>query len=120
MQVFKNEVINLVEQITGLKKEKIIVLLEHPSDPSFGDLSLPCFSLTTIYKKNPADIAKSLMSDAIVLKKSTIRRIDAKGPYLNFFINYNEFAQLILKTILREKQHYGRLKGKEEKIMILT
>src|SRR3989344_2745114 len=118
MQVFKNEVINLVEQITGLKKEKIIVLLEHPSDPSFGDLSLPCFSLTTIYKKNPADIAKSLMSDAIVLKKSTIRRIDAKGPYLNFFINYNEFAQLILKTILREKQHYGRLKGKEEKIMI--
>ncbi len=63
----------------------------------FGDFTLPCFSLAKEMKKNPALIAKDI---AEKLKDEHFEKIEAVGPYVNFWINAKKLAELTLKEIL--------------------
>ena len=67
---------------------------------NFGDFTLPCFSLAKEMKKNPALIAKEIAEE---LKDEYFEKIEAVGPYVNFWINVRKLAELTLKEILSEE-----------------
>ncbi len=67
---------------------------------NFGDFTLPCFSLAKEMKKNPALIAKDV---AEKLKDEYFEKIEAVGPYVNFWINAKKLAELTLEEILSGK-----------------
>ncbi len=100
-----------------LKKDpsSIASLVEVPQDSTHGDFAFPCFTLSKELKKSPIEIATNLSSKLKLPKE--FEKIEAKGPYLNFFINRNLLAQQTLKAILKEKDKYGSQK-KKEKIVI--
>ena len=105
---FKKELVNLIKK--GIK-EDISNLLEVPTEKTYGDFSLPCFFLAKKYKQEPHKIAEEL-KNKIKLNKS-FSKVEAVGPYLNFFINKSLLVDLTLTKILKEKEKFGS--GKEKK-----
>ena len=102
------------EEITkALKKElNQEVNLETPPNYTLGDYAFPCFSLSNIYKKDPKNIALDLSKKI----KSKYFRIEANGPYLNFFIDRKVFAENSIKEIL--KPNFGKFKKTNKKILV--
>ncbi|MRX56249.1 arginine--tRNA ligase [Bacillus sp. HMSC76G11] len=79
--------------------ETIVDILEIPKTRQFGDYSLPCFALASIYKKNPIQIARQL---AETIKDEFITSATAAGPYVNFHLN----REIISKECLKMKVPY--------------
>ena len=104
----------LAKEVKKLKKEDIMSSIEVPPTAELGDFSFPCFKLSNIYKKNPVEIAKQLAKE--IKPKQDIERIEAKGPYLNFFMNKNKTITTILESV---DKNYGKSKeGKNKKVLI--
>ncbi len=119
MQQIKKEIIKLLLEHIKLKKEEIESLIEVPPDPALGDLSFPCFTLSKIYKKNPAEISNEIFSNIIKQKNQFIEKIEVKGPYINFFIKKEKLAQIVIKQIRKQRNNYGRNNtGKKQKVMV--
>ena len=104
--------------ISLLKKHNISnPLLEIPPSPEMGDYAFPCFTLAKEFKKSPMEIAKDLESK--IKPQGDIEKIQALGPYLNFFLDKSKRASLVLKKILKEKDKYGSKNlGKKQKFLI--
>ena len=51
-------------------------------------------------------------------KSSIIEKIEAKGPYLNIFIDGKKLAEQVLTKILTERDNYGKGERSNERIMI--
>lgn len=101
---FKEEILKV------LKKEiKEEINLEIPPDPDLGDYAFPCFSLAKIYKKNPNQIALEL---SMKIKAPFLEKVEAQGPYLNFFIARKLFCECVLKDVLKKDYFKKKNKGK--------
>ncbi|MBS1266683.1 MAG: Arginine--tRNA ligase [Candidatus Woesearchaeota archaeon] len=116
MHQFKDQISQKLVKLTKLSKSEIDSLLEVPPDPKLGDYAFPCFSLARTFKKAPNKIAQNLAEKFEV--DETIRKVEVKGPYLNFFIGTKELAQNILMQIKKQKQKYGISKTKKRTILI--
>jgi len=92
-----------------------------PPDPKMGDLSLSCFDLAKIKGENPVQIATELAkkaSESAILKPFFFR-IEAIGPYLNFFFKTDYLAAEVLKEIKKRKSKYGSsINGYGQRVMI--
>ncbi len=65
-------------------------------------------------KKSPVQIASEIAGK---IKSKEFEKIEAKGPYINFFVNRNNLAEETLKEIITKREKYG--KGNEKsKVMI--
>lgn len=109
----KEAIIKELARITRLKPEEISSLLEVPKDSSLGDYAFPCFSLAGKMKKNPVIIAQEL-AQKINLKNTEVKQVNA---YINFFISKSQLAEQTISQILKEKEKYGKIKGKG-KVMV--
>lgn len=99
-----------VEEIAG-------DVLEYPTDPQNGDLAFPCFVLAKEMEKAPPAIAEGLAA-SIKLPKE-FAKVEAKGPYLNFFFDRSRLYEDAVKQALKEKDDYGRRRAdKKEKVMV--
>ena len=59
------------------------------------------------------DITKDILG---ALKTPDIfRKVDAKGPYINFFADYDKFSKIVLNSI---NEDYGKLEDKNRKIIL--
>jgi len=95
------------EQLQDFIKKaiKTDIPLEIPPDSSLGDFALPCFQLAKQMRKAPPLIAKEL---AQTLKKPAfVDRIEASGPYVNFFLKKTVLAEKTLLDIEYQKEKYG-------------
>lgn len=99
-----------------LKKEEIEGLIEIPKDPVLGDFAFPCFSLSKTMRKNPIEIANETLTK--IRSTKNFEKIQAVGPYVNFFIDRNQLTEKTIGKILREKDNYGMCKISNEKVMI--
>ncbi len=112
----KEKIARLLSKETSLKDREILKILEIPKNHEMGDYAFPCFVLAKQLKRNPSEIAADL---AKKISSHEFEKIEAKGPYLNFFINRDFLAQRALKKILKEKGKYGSsLIGKNKKIVV--
>ena len=112
----KEKIIFALQKITNLKKDLLFKLIEIPPDPSLGDYSFPCFTLAKSFKKNPHEIAIFLSQKISPMKE--IEKVQAVGPYINFFLNKKILMGLTLKKIFKEKEKYGSSFHNKEKIMV--
>ena len=117
MQMFREEIIRLLEANVPLDTEQIAVELETPPNPQMGDFAFPCFKLAKTLRKSPAAIAAELAEK--LPESELFARIEAKGPYLNFFCERKKLAQMTVESILQQKEQYGRTGiGKDKTIVI--
>lgn len=85
-----------VEQISGL--------IERPKSSDLGDLAFPAFQLAKSMRKAPQAIAAEL---AEKIDPSGFEKVEATGPYLNFFLDKNATATAIVKEIREKAADYG-------------
>jgi len=105
----KKEIAKLISKHTKLNPKKIESLIEIPPNHEMGDYAFPCFILSKEKKKNPVNICEDLKEK--IKSNKIIDRIEAKGPYLNFFINKETFIQDIIKDSI--KPDFGKKKIKK-------
>jgi len=106
------------EHIKAILKKELHedIQLEMP-DSELGDYAFPCFSLAKCLKKSPQHIASELASK--LKPDSIIEKIEAAGPYVNFFINKKSMIEQTIKKVLKEKGRYGSSEeGKKQDIAL--
>jgi arginyl-tRNA synthetase len=101
--MYKKKISSLLSKETKLKKEEILSLLGSPPNIEMGDYAFPCFILSKKQKKkSPVEIAKELVKS--IKPVSPIEKIEARGPYLNFFIS----KKIIARNILEIDEDFGK------------
>ncbi|MEK6818344.1 MAG: arginine--tRNA ligase [Nanoarchaeota archaeon] len=103
----KELIISELKKNLDLSEEQLSNLIEVPPTKDLGDYAFPCFPLAKTLKKSPNEIALDL---AKKIKSDHFERVEARGPYVNFFIDRKTLAKETLGKILKEKQNYGRKK----------
>ncbi len=113
----KEIISNLLAQHLKKDVSSVVSLVEVPQDSTNGDYAFPCFTLSKELKKSPMDIAQNISSKLKLPKE--LEKIEAKGPYLNFFVNRSLLAQQTLKKILKEENLYGSSKVGKGKTTVI-
>lgn len=88
--------------------------LEFPPNPKMGDLATTIsFQLAKQLKKSPMDITMEIIEKIEI--SDLFEKVESKGPYINFFINYEMFSKNLLQTV---DNSYGELKKTNKKIVL--
>ncbi|MFH0808805.1 MAG: arginine--tRNA ligase [archaeon] len=90
----KDIVVGLIAGEVDLDVCEIESLIEVPPRLSMGDFAFPCFGLAKVMKKSPIQIASGLVKKFKLVKG--IERVEAKGAYVNFFVDRKVFAAGVL------------------------
>jgi arginyl-tRNA synthetase len=90
-------------------------LVETPNI-ELGQLSFPCFQLSKSLKNSPAIIAKTLAES--FPKDQYIDKVEAAGPYLNFFLNFKTIGNLGVENILNQSFFNSKIFSNCPKSMI--
>ncbi|HHY00328.1 MAG TPA: arginine--tRNA ligase, partial [Methanothermobacter sp.] len=111
----KNAYNSVIEALESLQWEKIRdIKFEQPPDPSMGDLATSvAFQLASQQKSSPVDIAKQIKD--VLNVKSPFKKVESVGPYLNFYLDYESFFKLVLKSV---HENYGSLQDKNTKVIL--
>lgn len=113
---YKEKISKILSEASGLDKEKIYSLVEVPPKKEMGDYAFPCFVLSKELKKAPNMIAAELKEkiDPIGFEK-----VDALGPYVNFFLDKGEFSKDVIYNVLENKENYGKsYSGKKRTVLV--
>lgn len=68
-------------------------LLSYTSDNKNGDITLPCFSLSKVLRKNPIEIANTILNDC---KSEYFEKVENVNGYLNFFLDKKKIYSLVV------------------------
>ena len=103
---------NAIESLGYEKPSEIKV--EEPPNAELGDLaSTVSFQLAKQLKKPPVEITKDILN--VIEVPEVFKSVEMKGPYINFFINYDNFSKLVLDSI---EEDYGKLEDKNKRIIL--
>ncbi|HBA37260.1 MAG TPA: arginine--tRNA ligase, partial [Firmicutes bacterium] len=111
----KEYIIEKIENILGCKYEE--VKIERPPKDEMGDYSIQCSSLRNDVYKNPVEVAQKLASE-FVDDEAYFREIKVMGPYVNFYLNYDEFNKKVIEEIERNPKYGSSNQGKGEALLI--
>ncbi|MBI4140013.1 arginine--tRNA ligase [Candidatus Woesearchaeota archaeon] len=100
----------LVREQLGLKDFQ----LQTPKAIEHGDVSLPCFSFSKEFKKSPHVIAEEFAKN--VTPRGLVKSVSAIAGFLNFHINKQELAKLLLPVI---DDKYGRNNAGKKRIVVV-
>jgi arginyl-tRNA synthetase len=98
--LFESEVRTMLEK-AGAKEIK----LEVPPDPKMGDLAFACFKLGGNPVEKAREIAKKIKPSGMIGK------VIAVGPYVNFFVEFEKFSDIVLKDALKKNFGGNFVKG---------
>lgn len=113
MDKFKQLIIDFLKKETKLEN----IELEIPPQSEMGDFAFPCFVLAKEWKKSPSEIALELSKK--FKQNDLIGEAKVIGPYLNFFVNKQEFSEATIREILKQKKKFGSSGiGKGKKILV--
>ncbi|WP_019779455.1 arginine--tRNA ligase, partial [Streptococcus sobrinus] len=91
--------------LPDMEIDAIVNLLEVPKNSSMGDLAFPAFSLAKVLRKAPQAIASELVDK---IESDKFEKVQAVGPYINFFFNKQEISQAVLADVIAQGSDYGR------------
>lgn len=109
----------IFEQLKNILKDLGIEQAEFslPPKPEMGDLAFPVFAIAKEMKKNPAELAQELAQK--IPAQGMIEKVQAFGPYVNFFLNAKEVAKIVLKEMGKKQEKFGSHEiGKGKKYVI--
>lgn len=119
MDRYRTEIGRALAPLVMLEEQRVVELLEEPPDPGWGDLAFPCFTLAAQQKQPPAVIAAALERALAGSRGRGWERASARGPYLNFYLDYPVFSRDILEEITSRGPEYGRSdRGRGEVILV--
>ena len=115
---FKNEVANCISPfVPNLELEEIERLIEIPPNYNMGDYAFPCFRLAKELKKAPNLIAEELAGE--INGGEYFCQIKNAGPYINFFVNTEKLVELVLNSVIEEKEKFGSTNiGQGRKVLV--
>lgn len=113
----KQEIIKSLKAALGKGYSPVADDLETPPDAAMGDFAYPCFVLAKGLRKKSVEIARELA--AKIEPKGWVKKVEVKGPYVNFFLNPEIFGQAVLEEIDKEGETYGTVKeGRRKRVMV--
>lgn len=99
---FKEEAVKTIKShIEELDEEEIRALVEVPPSYDMGDYAFPVFSLAKVFRKAPPKIAEELVEK--FGESEYFQTIEAKGAYINFFVDKEKLTQVTLEEIKDKK-----------------
>lgn len=113
---YKKIIAERIKEYVDLEIEKIEGLLEVPPKPEMGDYAFPCFQLAKVMRKAPNMISQEISEK---INKDGFEKIEALGPYVNFFLDKSEFSQSIIAKVLSEGNSYGASEIGENKNIVV-
>lgn len=117
IQKIEQQVLQAIKASVGKKYTPTANELATLPDSKWGDIAYPCFGLAKGLGKPPAEIAAELAPK--IEPKGLIAKIEARGPYINFFIDPKTLARDTLKEIAAIKEQYGLwTTGRGKRVMI--
>ncbi|MCS7125294.1 MAG: arginine--tRNA ligase [Aigarchaeota archaeon] len=89
-------------------------------NPAYGEItSLAAFEISKEKKVNPQEVALEIVERLKNFKGILVDSVEAVSGYINFKVNWIEYSNLILETVLKEKSEYGKSKiGVGKKIIV--
>ena len=112
----REELVTLLAKETKLSPAEVDKLIEVPPDEKLGDYAFPCFVLARTFKKNPVQIAVEL-AKKIILPRA-FHKVEAAGPYINFFVSGSFIAQSVLSAVFKQKKKYGMHSPQKRTVMV--
>lgn len=103
---YKQKIADLIAAAVDnqLTADQISAKIEVPKTLDLGDYAFPAFMLAKILRKAPQAIAQDLVAK---LPQDGFEKIEAVGPYINFFLDKQAYSQEILQNVLTAGAHYG-------------
>ena len=105
MRQFSQKIAELAGKYLELEMTDLADHICDPPSSDLGDLSVPCFTLAKALKTSPVAIADQLSAEAWDLP--WIESVSTAGPYLNFRLQANMFAQEALALIQSHPVSWG-------------
>lgn len=102
---YKNLVAQRIKEHVDMDIESIEKLVEIPPKPEMGDFAFPCFQLAKTLRKGPNMIAEDMKEK---INGEGFEKIEALGPYINFFMDKKSFVEATLNKVLSERENYGK------------
>lgn len=87
-----------------LSEEAIVEKIEQPKDLKLGDYAFPAFVLAKVLRKAPQMIAQELVEK---IDTTNFEKVEAVGPYVNFFLDKAAFSEDVLHDVLTKQEHFG-------------
>ncbi|WP_287587640.1 arginine--tRNA ligase [Candidatus Borrarchaeum sp.] len=119
---FAEECIILTQKTLQAVFPELSVTLNHeiPAKLEFGELAVPVFHIAKKINKKPKDLAEILIENINPSNSRFIKEVVIGGAgYLNFFANYDSFANLVINSIRTLDTSYGKSEAKKkEKIIV--
>lgn len=95
----------IAQIIPDLDTDSIVNLLEKPKKSNMGDIAFPTFTLAKMMHKAPQIIASELVGQ---INNSYFEKVEAVGPYINFFLNKSEISAQVLKEVIKKREDYAQ------------
>lgn len=111
MQIYEEAIIDVISLVSGIDKPALPQFLSQPKETKFGDYSFAMFAIAKENNINPAEAAKMLAHGIETYPSfathKLISKVEAVGPFVNFFVNQTDFTERILSKIKSQKDQYG-------------
>ena len=102
-----NDIVSAVSASYGdglITADELLAMFEYPPDKAMGDIALPCFKLSRVFRRSPVDIAKTLSEK---LSSAVLAWAKPVNGYLNLKISDEYFAKKILTKVFSDGDRYG-------------
>ncbi|MFH1978521.1 MAG: arginine--tRNA ligase [Candidatus Aenigmatarchaeota archaeon] len=113
LEKFRDDIKSVIAEYKKIKKDEVV--LAKPPQGIPADLAYPCFGLAKREKRDPVEFALTTVEK--IKPRGLISRIEANGPYINFYADWSKMGSLVLNGIIKEKNAYGKGK-KKNKILV--
>lgn len=99
---FKTQVAKAIQPaLSELEFEDILSKVEVPKDSRMGDYAFPTFTLAKVRRQAPNQIAEGL---AEAINAEGFEKVEAAGPYVNFFLDKQVAGSEILRSVLNNER----------------
>ncbi|MBQ5780483.1 MAG: arginine--tRNA ligase [Spirochaetaceae bacterium] len=99
------------------------VVAEDPPKKEMGDVGIPCFTMSKIFRMAPAviatEISKIICDDSFPLKNEAAEfgKFFADGPYVNVALNRSAYAPKLFERIESDGELFGAVDNSGKKIL---
>jgi len=108
---------DFISRETGLAPEELHRWIEVPRGSQWGDYAFPCFLLAKALRKSPQNLAREV---AVKFKPvGLLSDCTAAGAYINFRIQREAWAEVVLKRIFFKDTCYGQSSEGEGKRVLI-
>ncbi len=96
----------LSEVLVEMSEEELLKIMEIPPEEKMGDLALPCFVMAKKMRKNPMQIAASLVEKLNEKKDELgIEKAENVGAYCNIYLKRDAFVKKCFEML--QKENFG-------------